>query len=480
MSPRRRSRRGRPALLLGAVLMVLAGATGNARADEAAARVAFKRGIDLYDKKQYAAALESFQKAYAERPSPGIKQNIALSLMGLGRNVEAATALDEALDEGRGVLKAETRAAMEQALAELTKSVATVRFTFASSVDHAALEGAIVSVDGQPLSAAASRRPVRLAPGIHVFAAHVAQLADPPEKKLSLLAGAPVDATFEHGAPVGALTVLPSVPGATVQVDGQPVAPGAWPVTLREGSHRVVASAPGFQTTTADVAVSAGVSIEYPLAMLAPGDAPGAYGARATKPPKPPKRRYVVPMVAYEGQSFRHSLLLQERPGGSRHAYTGGAFLLRFGYHLDDYIAVEAHGEIGQMRTTYHLGDSADESSSRVLQWQLAPGLRFTTTGPLRLTVGTYFGIHGQSVTTEVAAASNGAPAHTYRGGGVSVSWLGDLGVQIDVGSLFLELVGFLDVHGVGTTREDVTDLRMFYSSPSTRVGARLGLGIPF
>ena len=68
----------------------------------------------------------------------------------------------------------------------------------------------------------------------------------------------------------------------------------------------------------------------------------------------------------------------------------------------------------------------------------------------------------------------------TKKGSGVAASWLVDLGMQIDVGSLFLEGAVFLDLHGVGTTREDASNERMFLSSPGTRAGIRLGLGIPF
>jgi hypothetical protein len=52
--------------------------------------------------------------------------------------------------------------------------------------------------------------------------------------------------------------------------------------------------------------------------------------------------------------------------------------------------------------------------------------------------------------------------------------------MQIDVGSVFLEIVGAFDTYGVGTARDDSTNDRFFLASPSTRGGLRGGLGFQF
>ena len=174
-----------------------------ALADEAAARAHFKKGIDLYDKRQYAEALAAFQDAYNEKPSAGIKQNVALSLKGMNRLAEAATAFDEALDEGKDTLKPETRGAIERELAELSRSVATVKLSVVTE-DRTPLDDAVIAIQPaapvglkpQPLAAGAHRRPIRLMPGIYTFTAHAPGYPDPPEKKLALVTGQPVDATF--------------------------------------------------------------------------------------------------------------------------------------------------------------------------------------------------------------------------------------------------------------------------------------------
>jgi hypothetical protein len=469
------------ALFASLLLAVVLGTPLPAQADDALARQYFRQGVDLYDKKQYQPALESFQKAYAEKASPGIKQNIALCLKGLGRPIEAAIAFDEALDEGQGTLKPEVRAAMEQELGELSKIVGTVRLKVISSADQKPVDEVVVTVDGKPLSPAAMRRPVRLEPGIHVFTAHADRLADPPDKKLSILAGSPVDATFELGAPVGTLTIMPSVPDATVHVDGAAVARGTWPLRLPAGKHRVSVAAPGYQTMNAEIVVSPGAVVEYPIKLLHPGDVPPAYEGPVRKPPPAPKSRYLVPTLAYEGQSFRLAPILGERVGGSKRTFTGAAVGARGGYRLWKNFALEVQGEIGQVGATYRIADSSLlESSTRVVHWQFTSGLRFTTGGSFRFTTGLGFGVHGLSVSAQVFPADRLSNSVNMSGSGLSASGLGDMGMQLDVGAIFLEAVGFVDVHGVGAVREDATNQRMFLSSPSTRAGVRIGLGIPF
>ena len=460
-----------------------------AHADDALAREYFRHGVDLYDKKQYALALESFRSAYAEKPSPGIKQNIALSLKGLGRNVEAATAFDEALDEGADTLKPATRAAMEQELTELSKIVATVRLKIISAADKQPIENVVVTVDktdrspGLTLTGAALRRPVRLEPGIHVFAAQAPDLASPPEKKLSILAGSPVDATFELGAAAGVLTIKPSVAEALLNIDGKVVGRGVWSGKLSAGTHRVTATAPGFQATTADVVVSSGASVEYDLTLLLPGGPPPPYDRPPVKKPPPAlKPRYLVPMLAYDGQSVRLSPFLGERAGGTKRSFTGGTFGVRVGFRLSRVLALELYGDVGQLKESYALTAQAAESSTKIVHWQLTPMLRFATSGSFRFTVASGFGVHGLSLAADlVTGTGTAAMSKTIKGTGTSASWLVDLGMQLDIGSvLFLEAVAFFDMHGVGSTRDEVTNQRLMLSSPGTRAGIRAGLGIQF
>ncbi len=155
---------------------------------------------------------------------------------------------------------------------------------------------------------------------------------------------------------------------------------------------------------------------------------------------------------------------------------------MRGGYRLGKNFALELHGEVGQVGSTYTITEATKgESSTKVIHWQLTPGLRFSTPGGIRFIGAMGVGLHGQVVDASIVTTEGTVTAtRNVKGSGVSASWLGEVGIQFDVGPLFIEGTGFLDVHGVGTTRDDATNQRLFLSSPSTRSGIRLGLGIPF
>lgn len=489
------------AVVLVAVSVVLL-APRIALADEAAARAHFKKGIELYDKKQYAEALAAFEDAYKEKPSAGIKQNVALSLKGMNRLDEAATAFDEALDEGEDTLKPETRAAIERELAELSRSVATVRLSVVTE-DRTPVDDAVIAIQPaspagskpQPLAAGAHRRPIRLMPGIYTFTAHAPGYPDPPEKKLALVTGQPVDATFVmraqgtasgQGAPVlgpneGLLKIETNVPEAILRLDGVelPVR-GTWRGKVTAGAHTIEVSSPGWKTTTLDATVTAGASVDYPVKLQAIGEAPPAYVAPEMKAPKK-RKLYVAVTGALDTVSYRLGVPLDEpTPYGTRRSnFFGIAVGGRAGYMLAKSFALELHGELGIMQAKYKRRPSDDvDSETTVGHWQLTPMARFVGPGKVRFTGGAGFGVHGLAVQSRLAQQGS---TLTKQGQGVGFSLLLDAGMQVDAGPVFLELAAFVNVHGVGAVRDDdPPEGRFFYASPATRGGLRVGLGIPF
>jgi hypothetical protein len=453
-----------------------------AHADEETARAHFKKGVDLYDRKQYAEALESFKAAYAEKQSAGIKQNIALCLKGLGRTVEAAAALDEALDEGQSTLKPETKARIEAEVAELGKSVATVHMRVLGA-DNQPLDNAIVSVDGAALPAGAHRRPIRLTQGIHTFTVHVDGLADPPPKKLALLLGQPVDATFivgKSGAAAGAestLSVRANVDEAIIKVDGKEVGKGSWSGKLPPGSHQLEVSAADHRTATIDVTVPAGATIDYPIQLTKVGDTPGPYDHVERKPPEP-KNLYIAPTIAVFATSYRLSEQLGEVPSGERRAFGGLSIGARGGYRWSKWISTEVLVEAGGMAAKYKAKETdARDTETSITMVRLMPVLRMTTPGKVRFTAGTGFGLAFAQLQGKVV---NGADTDTRKGNGVGMSWLIDGGMQFDAGPLFMEGVLFFDVHGTGAVKDSENDARFLQASPAVRGGLRIGLGIPF
>lgn len=469
-----------------AVLVLLA-FERTALADEAVAREHFRKGVALYDKKAYQPALDEFQLAYRERPSPGIKQNIALCLKGLQKPVLAATAFDEALAEGKDSLKPETRAAIEQELEELSKIVATIRLDVVTAGDRKPVANAEITMgrDGATLSPIADwHRTIRLAPGVYVFRAHVPGYAEPPEKKLSLLAGSPVDATFEV-TKSGAVTLRSDVPSTVIRVDGAEVGRGSWSGTLLAGPHNAEFVAQGYQTTTVPIVVIAGGSVDYPVMMTRPADLPPYYYAAPARPaPAPLKKFYFVGMVSVDTQTLRLTSTLGELPEGRRRTFTGGSFAVRGGLRLSRFFAAELYADVGLATAKYQLPSSnsgetlvSQESETRITHFQVTPELRFSTAGKVRFTTATGVGLHGNAISASLARSS---PSREDKdGSSLTASWLMDAGIQFDVGSLILEGAGFVDVRGVGSVRDDDGN-RLLLDSPAARLGVRFGLGFSF
>jgi len=457
----------------------------DARADDEVARRHFKRGVELYDRKQYDEALAAFQRAYEEKPSAGIKQNIALCLKGLNRPAEAAAAFDEALEEGKGSLKPERRAAIEHELAELSKVVATVTFKVVTDdgrpVDRFTISVASAEGSGpaRQLPPGAHRRPLRLMPGIYVFTLDAPGFPSPEPKKLALVSGAPVDVTFvlRTRGQTGKLTVKPSIADAVVRLDGVEVGRGEWTSDVVAGTHRIEVSAPGWKTTTVEVTVPPGGTVEYPIPLEPYAEAPPAYVAPATRPKKV-KRMVLVPSLALQSVSYRLGVPLGEPPPhGTRRALGGGSIGGRFGFFFAKSLSAEVFAELGAVDARYRARPSdVSDSRTRVVHFELAPMLRLTLPHDtkVRFTAATGFGLQGRGVRTELARSGT---TETKEGRGAGWTWLLDAGVQIEIAPVFLEAALFVDVHGLQSVRDDTDGARFLYASPATRGGLRVGVG---
>ncbi len=398
-----------------------------ARADDAAARAAFRKGVDLYDNKRWAEALEQFQAAYREKPSAIIKQNIGLCHAKLDHAVEAATAFDEALEEGAKTLDRGTKNAIGAELRDLELRVATLRLRVVDTTG-ARVDDVVVSVDGKPLPPGAHTRPVRLEPGTHEIAARAPGFSDPPTKKLSLLQGSPVDATFELARPA------------------------------------VIEQLPPPSSGTAS----------------SPKEAPGAYAYEGAerKPPPRPKRFLVAVTLALGGESLRLGEGAGEQPGGARRPFFGASLGVRGGVQIAKPLTVELRLETGSVTSRYQMDPGIPRDTKQtVTHLQLTPMLRLATPGKTRFTVGTGFGLHATTVASEIARQGS---TERREGKGLAASWLIDAGAQFEVGPVFLEAVAFAEVHGVSNARDNVVFDRMLLASPAVRYGARGGVVVPF
>jgi hypothetical protein len=371
----------------------------SARAD---AREHFRHGVALYDEKRYDAALEEFRAAYKEKPSAGVKQNIALCLAGLERRVEAATAFDEALSEGKDTLSPGTRAQIEQELVKLERTIATIRFEIVAAADRHAIDDASVTVDGEPVSDPL-HRPVRLEPGMHTFGARADGFTDPTDKKLVLVAGEPVSASFE----LEKTAPLPPPP-------------------------------------------------------IEPREAPPPFDAPTRTPP--------APMPYFVGGGLGYAAEpVHDAPLGQSFGLGGAAVSVLFGYSISRYFALSADADVGE------LASSSSIASVKATHWQVVPGIRFMPPGRLRFVLGTGLGLEATTVTVDPRDVKQPAMKATA----LTPSWVSYLGVRYQPNRLFIEPVLYADVHGLPTTDKTSQD-RMLADVTTTRIGARLTLGIMF
>jgi tetratricopeptide (TPR) repeat protein len=128
-------------------------------ADRAEARRQFQTGVQQFQQRSFAPALEAFQSAYRIAPHPSVRKNMAFCLQELGRDGEALEQFELYLAEAQAVAPAERRT-IDQRIRTLRGRLAEVTLT----VTPADALSLVVTVDGRVVSTA---RPVRLSAGHH-------------------------------------------------------------------------------------------------------------------------------------------------------------------------------------------------------------------------------------------------------------------------------------------------------------------------
>lgn len=125
--------------------------------DEAAARVAFERGVGLAEQLQWSAAAESFEESYRLYPRVATLRNLGLAHRALGRFTSAIDELSRFLAEG---------SAPEATRRQLQGLVDDMRVQLATLTVIPSVEGATLTLDGAPIAA---REPRATDPGDHVL-----------------------------------------------------------------------------------------------------------------------------------------------------------------------------------------------------------------------------------------------------------------------------------------------------------------------
>ena len=137
-------------------------------------------GSDLYEKGDYAGALEKFNAAYAAYPSPKLMFNIGQANRDLSRPVEALEAFEKFL---AGALDAspETTADARKSLTELRDKLGRIRIDCEKP-------GSEVSVDGKSIGLTPLLDPIWATPGRHQVTAKHARAA-PAVEDVDVAAG---------------------------------------------------------------------------------------------------------------------------------------------------------------------------------------------------------------------------------------------------------------------------------------------------
>jgi hypothetical protein len=127
--------------------------------EKARAQVLLKEGARLYQTGALAPALEKFNQAYAEYPSPKLLFNIGQITRDLGRLAEAMTAFERFLAEATDA-PAEMTAEAKKSVAELEGKLGKLRIQCSTS-------GAEISLDGKPVGIAPIGDLIWAMPGKH-------------------------------------------------------------------------------------------------------------------------------------------------------------------------------------------------------------------------------------------------------------------------------------------------------------------------
>ncbi len=207
------------------------GETTQQKKDEAKAR--FEKGMSLFDKKIWDAALAEFLESRAAYPTRSNTQNAAICLRNLNR-------FDEALDMFETLLKdfpnlpASDRQAVDKEVKELEALVGTIEV-------RAREDGAQITIDGRERGQTPTPAPLRVAAGSHVVRVFKEGFA-PVEKRLEVASRQNVvfEARFDTLTQSGRLSVVEDGNRpADVLVDNIVVGKAPWQGLVAVGDHVV-------------------------------------------------------------------------------------------------------------------------------------------------------------------------------------------------------------------------------------------------
>jgi hypothetical protein len=246
--------------------------------DEKEARELFVRGGKLAEDAQWAEALATFEKSAAMRPHPVTTFNIGLCERALGHLLVARRVFQQALTEDAGgQIPASIRGDIDAFVREIDASIAETQVTIAPADASIAVDGRPLEQDGAVFLAgtrapgAAQPAPsttftLRLDPGAHTFIVTRKGFADAVARQ-SFRAGKNPPLALVVDALPGTLSIVSTISGAAVRIDGVDVGLVPQTITRPAGTYAVAVRKLGYQAYDTKVTLGPGGSarIDAPL-----------------------------------------------------------------------------------------------------------------------------------------------------------------------------------------------------------------------
>lgn len=315
-------------LLVAALL--LAASPHLARAQEGdEAKRHFLNGVHLFQDKNFAGALAEFEASLQSKPTAVALQNIAICQKALFRYGDAIATLERLLRDFGPTLSAEDKRAAESALHDLNGLIGSIAVT-------TNVPAATISINGTPLSAEASKAPVRLSAGEYTVSAEATGF-DRAEQHVTVVSGDKAHAVHLTLVPAsGTLIIHATDPQAAIAIDRVPMSWGDYTGTVPAGMHTVYVYKAGFAPYVSPINVVAGQSTVV-NGTLGPAES-GPY-----KGPYAPPPEYVAkPQQGLYGYATVAGYTLSAQPNGTeRHSGRGAALGLRGGYRFGKAFGME-------------------------------------------------------------------------------------------------------------------------------------------
>jgi len=440
-------------------------------AREAEAKRHFVNGVKLYRDENWAGALAEFEAAYTLKPSAGAMQNIALCLKSMFRYAEAADRLEDMLEKHSAELDADERHAVEDAIAELSALVGSLRIEVVP-------DGATVSLDQKATSAEDRASGIRVNVGEHTIVAESPGYAR-TTRVVRVAGGQQLTETLTLRATAGFVTVETGDPDAAIAIDGKPLAFERWTGPIAPGRRLLQVYKEGhrpFQRRV-DVKVGERVTIRAKLggprepAGPEPPPEPDAPSLEPPSIPDPQRGWYALgAFTVFAPGDVPEDINIQpndERAGG----IAGG---VRAGYRVWSPLAAEAMLDFGRndvrdasVSNRDYAGDDQCGSLSdadvenapecrenysaryTVDSFRIGGNLRIMSGGE-RLRFTSIAGVGAVFRTLTLTPDSSDFPGGTASG--VDPYFLLELGAQLNIGHLLFELDFVASIEGTRYT----------------------------